>query len=177
MKPERGDITATPVNTIEKLKKRYKLDKKEAVEQPSITIAGLPMTADITASDLVNAILPTLLDTLFPVGTVLSSSTDPSNYLGGTWTQIKDKFILAAGDDYTEGDTGGEAEHTLTTNEMPKHNHPYSTTDLSSGGSWTVHHYSSRALNGTLYTSNVGGDQPHNNMPPYIVKKMWERTA
>ena len=25
--------------------------------------------------------------------------------------------------------------------------------------------------------NNIGGGQPHNNMPPYIVKYMWERTA
>ena len=41
----------------------------------------------------------------------------------GTWEQIKDAFLLAAGDDYIAGSTGGEATHTLTVDEMPKHSH------------------------------------------------------
>ena len=48
----------------------------------------------------------------------------PPLYWGG-WTQIKDKFILAAGDTYKKGQTGGEASHTLTVGEMPIHQHDY----------------------------------------------------
>lgn len=48
----------------------------------------------------------------------------PKIYLGlGEWEQIKDRFILAAGDSYTAGSTGGEATVTLTTAQMPAHNH------------------------------------------------------
>ena len=116
---------------------------------------------------------------IYPVGSIYMSvnNTDPSTFFGGTWQQIKDTFLLSAGDTYQAGATGGEAEHTLITDEMPSHNHGYRTTDLSSGGSWTVHHYSSRALNGTLYTENAGGGKAHNNMPPYLVVYMWQRTA
>ena len=42
---------------------------------------------------------------------------------GGTWTRIKDKFILAAGDSYAQGATGGSATVTLTTAQLPAHNH------------------------------------------------------
>lgn len=45
---------------------------------------------------------------------------------GGTWTQIKDKFILAAGDSYSVNTTGGEKTHTLTKEEMPSHDHSFS---------------------------------------------------
>ena len=44
-------------------------------------------------------------------------------YWGGQWEQVKDVFILAAGDKYTQGQTGGEATHVLTLQEMPTHNH------------------------------------------------------
>nr|DAQ63467.1 MAG TPA: baseplate wedge protein [Caudoviricetes sp.] len=60
-----------------------------------------------------------------PVGKLWASNdpTSPASIVGGTWEQIKDRFILAAGDTYAAGSTGGEATHTLTVNEMPSHDH------------------------------------------------------
>lgn len=58
-----------------------------------------------------------------PVGSYYwsSESTDPSTLFGGTWERVKDRFVLAAGDSYAVGATGGEATHTLSYNEMPLH--------------------------------------------------------
>lgn len=49
-----------------------------------------------------------------PVGKLWASNdpTSPASFIGGTWEQIKDRFILAAGDTYAAGSTGGEATHT-----------------------------------------------------------------
>lgn len=59
-----------------------------------------------------------LIDLIYPVGAIYISYTNvnPSNLFGGTWEQIKDKFILAAGDTYGGGTTGGAASvsHTHT---------------------------------------------------------------
>lgn len=38
--------------------------------------------------------------------------TSPASFIGGTWERIKDRFILAAGDTYAAGSTGGESTHT-----------------------------------------------------------------
>ena len=53
-------------------------------------------------------------DKIYPVGSIYISaaSTSPATLFGGTWEQIKDTFLLAAGDTYTAGETVGEAEHT-----------------------------------------------------------------
>lgn len=61
----------------------------------------------------------------YPIGSTYESTlpTSPAELFGGTWEQIKDVFTLAAGDTYTAGSTGGEATHTLTTNEIPGHTH------------------------------------------------------
>ena len=66
-----------------------------------------------------------LIDTIYPVGSIYMSvsNTSPSILFGGTWEQIKDTFLLATGDTYANGSTGGEATHTLTVNEMPSHTH------------------------------------------------------
>ena len=56
----------------------------------------------------------------FPVGSIYLSvnNTNPGSVFGGTWVQIKDRFLLGAGSTYTAGKTGGSATHTLTINEI-----------------------------------------------------------
>ena len=62
---------------------------------------------------------------IYPVGAVYISagSESPASLFGGTWEQIKDRFLLAAGSSYTAGATGGAATVTLTVSEMPSHDH------------------------------------------------------
>ena len=121
-----------------------------------------------------------LLNAVYPVGSIYMSvnSTSPQSLFGGTWEQLKDRFLLGSGNTYQGGATGGEATHTLTIEEMPSHTHT-----LSDGASMvlTSNQYginkgtSAGAGNGAI--NNTGGDQAHNNMPPYLVVYMWKRTA
>lgn len=78
--------------------------------------------------------------TVYPVGSIYISVTDtsPASLFGGTWEQLKDRFLLAAGDSYAAGSTGGEATHTLTASEMPSHNHVYSNATGVQGHQLTV---------------------------------------
>lgn len=72
-----------------------------------------------------------LLDLVYPIGSLYWSSKNvsPQTFLGGTWTQIKDTFVLAAGDTYTaESDsvftaTDGAATVTLLEENLPAHTH------------------------------------------------------
>ena len=72
----------------------------------------------------------------YPVGSIYMSvnSTSPASLFGGTWEQLKDRFLLGAGDTYTNGSTGGESTHTLTVDEMPSHTHSQSM--ATSVGAW-----------------------------------------
>ena len=65
--------------------------------------------------------------TLFPVGAIYMSVTDvnPGEIFGGTWTQIKDTFLLACGDTYANASTGGRAETRLGVADLPSHTHTY----------------------------------------------------
>lgn len=64
---------------------------------------------------------------IYPVGSIYMSvnNVNPSTVFGGTWEQIKDKFLLACGDTYNNGATGGSATHTLAVNQLPSHSHSY----------------------------------------------------
>lgn len=61
----------------------------------------------------------------YPVGSIYMSvrDTNPAFLFGGTWERLQDRFLLAAGETYEAGVTGGEATHTLTAGEMPNHTH------------------------------------------------------
>lgn len=66
-----------------------------------------------------------VIDLIYPVGSIYMSvnNISPATLFGGTWEQIKDKFLLACGSTYTNGSTGGEATHKLTSTEIPSHTH------------------------------------------------------
>lgn len=124
-----------------------------------------------------------LLDWLYPVGSVYISkeNTCAPALLGGTWRRIKDTFLLAAGDTYEAGATGGEAEHKLTTDEMPMHVHNLIVGSGQSGfatgnyGQLIENPGNTHAANGYTNMRVAGGSGAHNNMPPYLVVNMWER--
>lgn len=135
---------------------------------------------DPEAADLVKK--SELVDLVYPIGSIYISlaDTNPANFIGGTWERIKDRFVLAAGDTYAAGDTGGEASHTLTINEMPAHTHAVGSAGLmrvaqsSSSPYWAW--YNAAGYN-QLTALSSGGNAAHNNMPPYLAVFMWQRTA
>ena len=119
----------------------------------------------------------------YPVGSIYLSvnSTNPGTIFGGTWEQIKDRFLLACGSTYSNGSTGGEANHKLTINEMPSHNHGFQSGRWfwaeSAGGGEIINSQSETSYAFKRGTDNTGGNQAHNNMPPYKNVYIWERTV
>ena len=140
---------------------------------------------------------------IYPIGSIYLSvlQTSPSALFGGTWEQLKDKFLLAAGDSYAAATTGGEAAHTLTTQQLPTHRHAQTINvdglgSLMFDGSEDVNGWTSnfshgdnlkvRVLGDTVKgvstslaqtTAGEGSGQAHNNMPPYLAVYMWKRIA
>ena len=70
-----------------------------------------------------------MIDRFYPVGSYYETSDtsfNPNVSWGGRWVlETEGSVHIGAGSNYTIGSTGGEATHTLTTNEMPNHNHTY----------------------------------------------------
>lgn len=124
-----------------------------------------------------------ILDNIYPIGSIYLStnSTNPSNYFGGVWEQIKDRFLLACGDTYSNGSTGGEATHKLTINEMPSHNHGAVSTSGDENSPIALYPFSMIQQDYNIIDVNVirpaGGNKAHNNMPPYFTVYCWYRTA
>lgn len=123
-----------------------------------------------------------LLNALLPINKVelFYDDLDHSNYFGYTWELISQGRVPVGLDvndtDFNEiGKIGGEKKHKLTVDEMPAHTHGISTM----GGSEFASGYS--YVNGggynNAFTQTIGGNQPHNNMPPYIVMAYWKRVA
>lgn len=122
-----------------------------------------------------------VLDNVYPIGAIYMSmnSTNPGTFFGGTWEQVRGKFLLGVSNDYPAGSSGGESEHTLTTKEIPDHTHGYNYTgqsDTVGTGAFKIvdPDGTSNMYTGTS-TSNCGG-QAHNNMPPYLAVYIWYRT-
>lgn len=128
-----------------------------------------------------------LANTMYPVGSIYMSvnATNPAELFGGTWERLKDRFLLAAGDSYAAGSTGGEAEHTLTEDEMPSHTHhpfvdeTFGAYKNNGGSGWkqAIVNKDSHKTSDAYYFGFTGGNQPHNNMPPYLAVYMWKRIA
>lgn len=81
---------------------------------------------------------------------------------------LRDKFVLGAGTNHIVGATGGEETHKLTINEMPSHTHFVSYGEKT-GSQYRVPlaQMTTSLAASTYKTDTSGGNQEHNNMPPY----------
>ena len=127
-------------------------------------------------------------------GAGLSTSTysDLFNIIGYTYggsgatfnlPNMSNLFVVGAGDAYSVNDTGGSTEVTLTETQMPSHKHdvsdsghthsaPWFRSIGQGGATWAVANGSdSRNVNtgyANISETTKGGNQPHENRPPYI---------
>lgn len=152
----------------------------------------------------VDAAIATAKQALLPVGSivVLGVSTNPATLYGfGTWTAIEGRVLVgkaASGTFGTLDATGGAETHTLTVNELASHKHvtilPNKNVSavtrngagiiLNQGNGW--YNGSAAYAEDPAFPGNAndfppaaatGGNAPHNNLQPYVVKYMWQRTA
>ena len=135
--------------------------------------------------------LSSLWDQIYPVGSIYitANATNPSVLFGGTWEQLKGKFLVGVDssdtDFETSGKTGGEKTHILKVDEMPSHNHtlygsPYGSADWVEGGVQRVKYDVNLKTASNTYPLtkpvwDTGGNQAHNNLPPYMTVYMWKR--
>lgn len=104
------------------------------------------------------------IDDAHPVGSIelRADSTNPGTLYGGTWVQISQGRVLVGagtGTDsnsnsksFTAGATGGEYDHTLTSNEMPQHTHTFTGTAHTHTFTGSAH---THTFTGTAVTSGA----------------------
>ncbi len=151
------------------------------------SVDGKISIGDVQGSDLTANAKTTILNMIYPVGSIFMSATITTaaavgTALGGTWVawgagRVPVGVDTSQTEFNTVEKTGGEKTHTLTENEMPAHTHTFgvgsqgraqSQTSGSSGYAWNA---------GSRDTSSAGGGAAHNNLQPYITCYMYKRTA
>ena len=105
---------------------------------------------------------------------------------------LQDKFVVGAGSGYAVDATGGSATVTLTTAQMPQHNHgAANVTDKvvrttgntngapNLGGQYqgATHQLSMSNTVGGGGNTNIGSSQAHENLPPYYALAYIMRTS
>ena len=117
-----------------------------------------------------------IIDLIYPIGSIYMtvSDTNPFETIKfGVWEKIENRFLLASSNIHMNGETGGEENHTLTINEMPKHSHKMKydsvgwTALKQSSGTNGIVEYNKSSYDGQYSTEEVGNGNAHNNMPPY----------
>jgi hypothetical protein len=174
---------------------------------PTGTIGVTQSSSDSSTKLATTAFVQTVLQALYPVGSVYSnatSATNPNTLFGfGTWTAFGAGKVMVGLDNgdatfSTVGNTGGSKDaivvsHTHTaTSTVTDTGHAHSGTGgqfvenggggLSIGGGAGYSYYSTTAsatTGITVATSNAstGSSATGANLPPYVVVYMWKRTA
>ena len=136
-----------------------------------------------------------LADIIYPVGSIYISAnnTNPSTYYGGTWTQIKNRFLFATnstsgakGKDAVSNHTGTNVTDTAISKEqMPSHSHT-----VTHKGFLNTDNYTSRTdrpcISYNIYSEDnsasfdctaTGGGQAHNHAVAYTEVYVWQRIS
>ena len=166
-------------------------NKQTLNENPSVPVVNKIQSGDM--NEIKSAINTGLLNLIYPVGCYFETSDNdfnPNTSWGGTWELETDGTVLVSKSsesgsafNTTVGSIVGEEEHTLTINEMPKHNHPNTNEGHKALQVGYVYQEGPDKANITsagyaLETPGyTGGGQPHNNVQPSKIINRWHRTA
>lgn len=148
-----------------------------------------------------------LLDKIYPVGSIfmsatLSTTSSVATALGGTWVawgagRVPVGVDAGDGDFDTAEETGGEKTHKLTANELPNIHGEVAIRGYGDCAMWGgtstasgVFSFTSDWSGGYVFnntpglfpaksgiTLDVGSDQAHNNLQPYVTCYMYKRIA
>ena len=139
--------------------------------------------------DSLAKIQTTIRNMVYPVGSIYIStnSANPSSFIGGTWERYGNGKALVGVDENDidfniASKTGGEKTHILTENEIPSQSHwIYNNESI---GSEPHHVWATEWKNidptdikGACMPFSGGGNEAHNNLPPYITCYMWKRVS
>ncbi len=163
-----GDLTASSAKVTQEVSAGSLTTSGNAAVSGDLTVSGtisgygtVPVGGIIMWSGAVNEI---------PNGWKLC---DGSTSGGITLPDLRNRFIVGAGNKYQVAATGGAETVTLTVAQIPSHTHSYQFTGADISGTWSGNNYffnqSGKFPNNknTRTTDATGGGQAHENRPPY----------
>ena len=182
--------------------------KYDTTKGGKLQVAGdIKTTGDINAEGNLYLKGQDFLNFIYPIGSIYISTnnTNPKTLFGGTWVQIKDTFLLAAGNTYAAGSTGGKAKVSLAVENLPAHSHTGKTNldgthiHYSTAYGWMIDGVGntrsavaegSSGFGADIKIGSGGSEHQHGfttdttgsgtaveNMPPYVAVYVWKRTA
>ena len=124
----------------------------------------------------------------YPIGSIYitASSISPAALFGGTWEQIKGRFLLASDENHYVGETGGSETHSHGAGDMiaglaVKSGTMYLDVAYKDWESNWTHPNMSTGLQKTdtqTFGLNVMGDTDTQTiLPPYLAVNVWKRVA
>ncbi len=86
---------------------------------------NLPQTEHVKAETFRDYVVKDAILEAYPVGAIYLSTvaTSPAILFGGEWEEIYNRFLVAAGSNYTAGVSGGSSTVTLSESNLPAHTH------------------------------------------------------
>lgn len=136
---------------------------------------------------------PANIEQVYPIGSIYmntDNSSNPSSYLGfGVWERYNQGRVLISeglgvddngvNEQFNLGDNGGSYTHKLTLSEVPQHTHTsnVSITNQSSVENNAQNAYYTMYRTKSVPSTSTGGNQPHNNIQPYLTVYMWVRVS
>lgn len=127
---------------------------------------------------------------VYPVGSIYTSvnSTSPSVLFGGSWVRLKDRFLLGAGDIYSGGQSGGNANAVLLQHShsvLTESGNPIFLKKGTDATGWLLNGADAEFVNNGADSSwkiyggyqGTGENGEGKNMPPYLTVYMWKRIA
>jgi hypothetical protein len=155
---------------------------------------GATICGTLSCDTLVSGNYDDFLSKLHPVNSVLftTDNVNPGTRLAGTtWIRISQGSFIAGVGTGTDKNSSthtvaagldsstGEYTHQLTENEMPSHSHQLDSRLFSFVSFYNAEQGGVPDGRGSrdITTTSTGGNQPHNNIPPYFGLYVWQRTA
>nr|DAK76769.1 MAG TPA: baseplate protein [Bacteriophage sp.] len=137
-----------------------------------------------------------LLNLIYPVGIIVDFGTEGKDFNPNTtwapqkWKKLEDgRVTIASNATYPIGTTGGEEKHALSIGEIPRHVHDLADWSMAwklngvqgevnlkasaTSEAWSDNRGYFKSTN----TKQTGGNQPHNNMQPYVAVNRWMRIS
>ena len=197
-----GNLTATGVTDVGNLSVTGTTTLTGVATAPTPTVGD--NTTKIATTAFVQGNTTSAVQAAYPVGSIYmnaSNSTNPATLLGfGTWSALgAGQMLLGNGGGYTAGQTGGSATTTLSTANLPAHNHSATSTvtdpghfhnvngvnlapvgssvEVFGGSAFVQTTTATTGITVSTTTANTGSGTAVTTISPYLVVYMWQRTA